>query len=112
MKTFVVERYWPGISATEAATVMASEADHAAEMRREGTSVRVLRSTLVEDDETLLSLVEAASREDVVELGRRAGAPPDRIVPAVEMTPGDLSQPGGESPDPVRGHDPRRPPCA
>ncbi len=88
-REFVVERYWPGVSTAEAEAVAGREAALAEAMRDEGRSIRVLRSTLVEDDETLLSFVEAESRADVVELGRRAGAPADRIVTALEMLPGD-----------------------
>ncbi|MFN8223492.1 MAG: DUF4242 domain-containing protein [Gaiellales bacterium] len=82
---FVVERYLPGISRAEAEEVIQSEVALAAEMAAAGCGIRVVRATLVEGDETVVSFVEADSREDVVALGRRAGAPADRVVQAVEM---------------------------
>lgn len=85
MPTYLLERYWPGISRTDAEAVIACEATHAETMRGEGRSVRVLRSTLVAVDEVLLSLVEAESEYDAAELGRRCGVPADRIVPAEDM---------------------------
>lgn len=100
----MVERYWPGISAAEAEAVAAREAALAEAMRNEGGSIRVLHATLVEDDETLLSFVEAESQVDVVELGRRAGAPADRIVTALELLPGSRAQPVD-----TRHEEPRKP---
>lgn len=92
MPTFIVERYLPGISRTEAEAVMAREALLAEEMTAPGSPIRVLHSTLVEPDETVMSVVEAPSEEHVVELGTRVGAPPDRVVAAVTIQP-----PAGES---------------
>jgi hypothetical protein len=83
--TFLLERYWPGISRADAEAVIARETTQAETMRAEGRAVRVLRSTLVTSDEVLLSLVEAESELEVAELGRRCGAPADRIVPAEDV---------------------------
>lgn len=85
MRTFVVERYWPGISIAEAESLLEREAAAAQAMRDEGRFIQVLRSTLVEADETLLSIVEAESEPDVVELGARTGRPADRIVAARDL---------------------------
>lgn len=95
MPTFVVERYVPGISRTQAEAVIAREASLVEEMSAEGRSIRVLHATLVEGDETVMSVVEATSRDDVVELGERSGTPADRVVSAVEMP----SPPGGTPPE-------------
>ncbi len=97
MPTYIVERYWPGVSPEEAETVIARETAVAVAMRAEGKPIRVVRSTLVQEDETLLSLVEAESEQEVAELGSRAGTPADRIVPALEMLPVDVSSHGGGS---------------
>lgn len=85
MPTFVVERYVPGITRAEATRVLAREALLVERMAAEGRSVRVLHATLVEADETMMSVVEAQSRSDVLELGERSGTPADRVVPAVEV---------------------------
>lgn len=87
MPTFVVERYWPGVSIGAAERVMTREASVARDMNHEGTAIRVVRSTLVQDDETVLSLVEADSEQDVAELARRSGVRADRIVPAQDVLP-------------------------
>lgn len=87
VKTFVVERYWPGVSVEQAEAVIAREASLVEEMSAEGRPIRVLHATLVEGDETMMSVVEALSRADVVELGERSGTPADRVVPAVAMQP-------------------------
>ncbi len=87
VRTFVVERYWPGVSVELAEAVIAREASLVAAMSAEGRPIRVLHATLVEGDETVMSVVEALSRADVVELGERSGTPADRVVPAVEMQP-------------------------
>ncbi len=94
--TFVVERYWPGVTIGMVEAVIAREAALAREMSSEGRSVRVLHTTLVQGDETVISVVAAESEADVAELGARSGRPADRIVPAVRMpraavtTGGDL----------------------
>lgn len=85
MTTFIVERYLPGISLAEAEAMLAREAAAARAMRAEGRAISVLRSTLVEQDEAILSVIEAESELDVTELGERTGKPADRIVPAREL---------------------------
>ena len=56
----------------------------AAQLAREGTAVRYLRSIYVPADETCFRIVECASLEVIEELGRRAGLTFDRITEAVE----------------------------
>lgn len=85
VKTFVVERYWPGVSVERAEAVIAREASLVEAMTAEGRPIRVLYATLVEADETVMSVVEALSWADVVELGERSGTPADRVVPARAM---------------------------
>lgn len=85
MPTFVVERYVPGISRAQAESVLAAEAALVRELTASGCAIRILHTTYVEADETVLSFVEAPSRADVVELGERVGVPADRIVPAVSL---------------------------
>jgi len=83
--TFIIERYLPGVTREQAESVLADETLAASTMAAEGRSVKVLHATFVEGDEAVLSVVEAPSRADVVELGNRTGSPADRVVPAVAM---------------------------
>ncbi len=83
--TFVVERYWPGVTIGMVEAVIAREAALAREMSAKGRSISVLHTTLVAGDETVISMVVAESEADVAELGERSGRPADRIVPAVRM---------------------------
>lgn len=89
MPTFLLERFWPGITPTRAMTVVARDDALAATMRGEGRSIRVVRTTLLPGDETLMSIVEAESEQDVAELGERAEAPADRVVAALELSATD-----------------------
>ena len=56
----------------------------AAELEREGTPVRYVRTTYLPDDETCFHVFEAVSEEAVAEVFRRAGVGSGRIVSAVE----------------------------
>ena len=87
VSTFVVERYWPGVSAASLEAAVSRGGRSAAEMRREGRHVRYLHSTLVPADETVFCFFEAAERQDVLELNERADLPFDRIVEAVTLAP-------------------------
>lgn len=78
--TFLVERYWPGVS--ESAVAKAQERlDTAAErLRAEGVPVRCLTSILIPAEESVFSLIEAVSEADVAETNRRAEVPFARIL--------------------------------
>jgi hypothetical protein len=83
--TFLVERYWPGVTADALAAAVRRGKRVAEAMTQEGTPVRYLSSTLVPNDELVLCLFEAASAEAVSELSARAEMPVDRIVEAVSL---------------------------
>lgn len=85
MPRFVVERFVPDISLAVAEAIVECESRQAALLTREGHAVRILHTTLVESDETILSLVEASSRAEVVALVERSGVPADRVVAAVSV---------------------------
>lgn len=79
-KTYLVERYWPGVSedtVTEAHERLAAETER---LRGEGKRVRLTSSILIPKEESVFSLVEAASEDDVAEANRRAEVPFDRIL--------------------------------
>ena len=83
--TFLVERYLPGLRADELEAFTTRLAAATAAVRADGRSVRWLRSVALPEEDTCLCVFRAASREDVEEANRRAGAPYERIVPAVTV---------------------------
>jgi len=82
-QSFLVEHYRPGITPDTFRAAMARVRASAAEMRRDGSAVRCLHSTFVPEDEAMLSVIDAASRELVEQLFARAGVRVDRIVTAL-----------------------------
>lgn len=79
--TFLAERYWPGLdeaTAREAVRRLAEEADAV-------DPISIVTSAFVPPEEAVLVTIRAASREDVAEIGRRAGLPFDRIVEVVDL---------------------------
>ena len=79
-QTFLVEHYRPGITAEAFRAAMARVRASAAAMRRDGSPIRCVHSTLVPEDEAMLSVIDAASSELVEQLFARAGVRVDRIV--------------------------------
>ena len=84
-ETFLVERYLPGLRGDELGSFVARLEAATAELRAEGRNVRWLGSISVPEEETCLCLFRACARVDVQEANRRAGAPFERVVPAVAV---------------------------
>lgn len=78
-QTYLVEHYRPGVTVDGLRRWAARLRDTAAEMEREGRSVRYVRSTIVPADESLLCLLEAADEELVRETYARAGISFERL---------------------------------
>jgi hypothetical protein len=85
LTTYLVERYWPGVSPAELADAMTRARRSASTMRRQGKRIRYLQATLVPDQETVLCLMEAESADLVAELNERARIPYDRIAEAIAV---------------------------
>jgi len=85
--SFLVERYWPGVTSEKLERAVARMRDAADALSREGTRVRYVRSTLMPADEVVLSFFEAPSRRAVEEANRRTGIRFDRIAEAAEVLP-------------------------
>ena len=80
MTTYLVEAYMP--ATVDVAEVESRVRAAAAELAESEAEVRYLRSIFVPDDELCMHLVDAASKEAVSELARRAGISADRIAEA------------------------------
>lgn len=89
-RTFLVERYWPGIDEPGARAVLSNLERAARLMTEEGTPVGHLVSILMPIDQVVFSLITAADEASVRTLNQRAGLPMDRIAAAIAF---GLSQP-------------------
>lgn len=99
-QSFLVEHYRPGITADAFRAAMARVRASAAAMRRDGSPIRRVHSTLVPEAEATLSLIDAASRELVEQLFTRAGVRVDRIVRALAHRAATPSEEVEECPAP------------
>jgi hypothetical protein len=93
LDTFLVERYWPGVTEEMLRSAVERLRRAVEGMVGEGIPIRYLRSTLVPEDESVFSLFAGGSIDDVAMVNRRSGVPFDRIVHATELT-GAISSPG------------------
>lgn len=85
--TFLVERYWPGVTLeafTEAAWRLGDSVDR---LRRDGAAIQTVASTLVPSDGAAYWIVDAPSIDLVEKACRGAGIGAERIVPAIELRP-------------------------
>lgn len=85
ISTFLVERYWPGITEPVFRSAHARLRDATEALRREGIDVVHLRSELAVTEEAVFSFFSARSPADVAEANRLGAVPFDRIVPVVEV---------------------------
>lgn len=84
-RTFLVERYWPGIDEPGARAVLSNLERAARLMTDEGTPVGHLGSILMPVDQVVFSLITAADETAVRALNTRAGLPLDRIAAAIAL---------------------------
>jgi hypothetical protein len=82
--TFVVEHYWPGVTAEAFHAVASAVRTAADDLGREGLAVRFLHSTLVVDDEAAYCVLEAETRREVELVYEAAGVGYERLLDAVE----------------------------
>jgi hypothetical protein len=85
---YVVERYLPGISSSELQQMLDGLRATTRQMRKEGTPIRYLGSTIVPDDESCFCQFEGPSQAAVAEANRRAGVAFARILPVIAVAPG------------------------
>ncbi len=87
MPTYIVERYWPGVTEERLAEAIIQSKEVIALMNRGGIPIRYLRSTLVPSDEVVFSLYEGPSAEAIREANERAQIRFDRITEAIDLEP-------------------------
>jgi hypothetical protein len=78
-ESFLMERYWPGVTRSDVATTEQNLWRAADDLEREGVPIRILSSTWVPADELVLTLFEAGEEDDVLEVSRRSEYPFDRM---------------------------------
>ncbi len=87
LNTYLVERYWPGV--TEAALAAALERATAGSS---GKRLRHVHSVLVPSDEVVFSVFQAASAADVEDANQLAEAPFERVVRRWRRSSGPASR--------------------
>lgn len=87
MEIFMVERSLRGISMGDLGAAQKAAIGTAADMSRNGTPVRYIRSTFVPETGACMCLFSADSEASVKALNENAKLPFDRIVKALDLTP-------------------------
>lgn len=88
MPTYLVERYWPGVTSELLLEALDRDRRVIEEMRGEGIPVRQLSCILIPGEEVVFSVYEGPSAAAVRQLNERAGIPVSRIVEAIPLHPG------------------------
>lgn len=84
MAAFLAERYWPGLDEATALRAVRRLAEQDGDPAARAPAT-ILACAFVPEEQTVLVLAAATSRDDVAEMGRRAGLSFDRIVSAVVL---------------------------
>ena len=83
MPTYLVERYWPGVTSELLLEALERSRRAMEEMGGEGTRVRHISCILIPDEEVVFSVYEGPSAVVVQQVSERAGIPFSRIVTAI-----------------------------
>ena len=86
MPTYLVERYWPGVTSELLIEALNRGRRVMEQMNAEGTPARAIISILIPAEEVVFSLYEGPSAATVHQLNDRAGIPVSRIVEAIMVT--------------------------
>jgi hypothetical protein len=84
--TYLVERYWPGVTSEQLLEALVRGRRVMEQMRGEGTRVREISCTLIPGEEVVFSVYEGPSANAVRQFNERAGIPVSRIVDAITVT--------------------------
>jgi hypothetical protein len=83
--TYLVERYWPGVTSELFLEALERGQSVMDQMRTEGTPVRAIVSILIPPEEVVFSLYEGPSAAVVRQLDDRASIPVSRIVEVIAV---------------------------
>jgi len=86
--TYLVERYWPGVTRELLLEALSRARRVMDEMSAEGMRIRDISCTLIPGEEVVFSVYEGPSANAVLQLNERVGIPVSRIVEAVSVTGG------------------------
>jgi len=86
-RTYLVERYWPGIDEVQLRGLLPALDREASAMREEGKVVEHLGSILMPADQVVFTLIDAANETAVRELNARVHMPIDRVAEAIRLLP-------------------------
>lgn len=98
MPTYLVERYWPGVTSELLVEALSKGRKVMRQMRAEGTPVDHVTSILIPAEEVVFFMYEGPSAAAILELNERAAMPVSRIVDAlpVKARPFIRLNPGGQ----------------
>lgn len=88
MPTYLVERYWPGVTLELLLEALDRAGRVMDEMSLEEVRIREVSCTLIPSEEVVFSVYEGPSAHAVRQLNERAGIPVSRIVEAMSVTSG------------------------
>jgi hypothetical protein len=83
--TYLVERYWPGVTTGRLLEALARGRLVMEQMASEGTRIRDISCTLIPAEEVVFSVYEGPSEVAVRQLNERAAIPVSRIVEAITV---------------------------
>jgi len=84
LRGYLVECYWPGVSAEKLAAAVERAEQAADELRSQGRSLRFLGSILVPADEIVFCLFDG-EEADVRAVSEKAGVPFERILESLRI---------------------------
>ncbi|WP_300611793.1 nickel-binding protein [Trebonia sp.] len=85
MPTYLVERYWPGVTSELILQALNRGRRVMEQMSIEGTCVREVTTILIPGEEVVFSVYEGPSAAAVRQLNERADVVVSRIVEAIEI---------------------------
>jgi hypothetical protein len=84
--TYLVERYWPGVTVQRLSEALGRVRQVMEELSGQGMSIGDVSCTLIPAEEVVFSVYEGPSAAAVRQLNERAGIPFSRIIEAISMT--------------------------